>query len=211
MLEQFGSAAVCGLQVRDTTECNSALRLLRQSAIRKGHSGSDPQSAMSITFAFLAALTLAGAAAALSLRNLVHCALCLVIAFAGLAGIYCLLGAQFVGLAQVLVYVGAVAILIVFAILLTREGGTLSQRPSPRAWFPGVALAVIIFGVLAVALGSSEKLRASTSAAGTATSTVKQIGDRLMTEFVLPLEVMALVLTAATIGAVIIALREEGK
>jgi NADH-quinone oxidoreductase subunit J len=166
---------------------------------------------MTLTFILLAALTLAGAIAALSLRNLVHCALSLVIAFAGLAGLYCLLGAQFVGLAQVLVYVGAVAILIVFAILLTREGGNLPERPASRAWLPGVAMAVLIFAVLAAVLGSSNQPGASAAIAGADAFTVKQIGDKLMTEFVLPLEVIALVLTAATIGAVIIALREEDR
>ena len=78
---------------------------------------------MSPTFTLLAALTVASAIATMSLRNLVHCALALAVAFAGLAGLYLRLDAQFVGFAQVLVYVGAVAILIVFAILLTRGSG----------------------------------------------------------------------------------------
>ena len=71
-------------------------------------------------FAIIAVLTLASAVAAMSLRNLVHCALALTVTFAGLAAFYLQLDAQFVGFAQILVYVGAVAILIVFAILLTR-------------------------------------------------------------------------------------------
>ena len=75
---------------------------------------------MTLPFSILGALTIAGAAAALTLRNLVHCVLALTLAFVGLAGLYLQLGAQFVGFAQILVYVGAVAILIVFAILLTR-------------------------------------------------------------------------------------------
>ena len=66
-------------------------------------------------------LTLASAVAAMSLRNLVHCALTLTVTFAGLAAFYLQLDAQFVGFAQILVYIGAVAILIVFAILLTRR------------------------------------------------------------------------------------------
>src|SRR5207302_395114 len=76
-------------------------------------------SRMTLPFAILAVVTLAGAIAAMSLRNLVHCALCLVATFGGLAGLFLQLGAQFVGLAQILVYIGAVAILIVFALLLT--------------------------------------------------------------------------------------------
>ena len=83
---------------------------------------------MDAGFVIIAALTVVSALAAMSLRNLVHCALCLTITFAGLAALYLKLNAQFVGLAQVLVYIGAVAILIVFAILLTR-----SDDQTPRA------------------------------------------------------------------------------
>jgi len=82
---------------------------------------------MDAVFAILAILTVAGAVAAMSLRNLVHCALALAVTFAGLAALYLRLNAQFVGLVQVLVYIGAVAILIVFAILLTRGGGEQAQ------------------------------------------------------------------------------------
>ena len=82
---------------------------------------------MSPTFIAIAVIMLFAAAAAMSLRNLVHCALSLVVALAGLAALYLNLGAQFVGFAQILVYVGAVAILIVFAILLTRSGETPNQ------------------------------------------------------------------------------------
>ena len=74
---------------------------------------------MSLAFVIIACLTVASAVAAMSLRNLVHCALALALTLAGLAACYLQLGAQFVGFAQILVYVGAVAILIVFAILLT--------------------------------------------------------------------------------------------
>ena len=83
---------------------------------------------MTVPFAIIAFLTLASAVAAMSLRNLVHCALTLMVTFAGLAALYLQLGAQFVGFAQILVYLGAVAILIVFAILLTRA----SEPPRPR-------------------------------------------------------------------------------
>src|SRR5258708_4281839 len=77
---------------------------------------------MSATFLILSAITLIGACAAMMLRGLVHCALAVAIAFAGLGTLYLNLGAQFLGLAQLLVYVGAIAVLIVFVILLTRGG-----------------------------------------------------------------------------------------
>ena len=84
-------------------------------------------------FTIFAILTVAGAVAAMSLRNIVHSVLALTVAFAGLAAVYLQLGAQFIGLAQILVYVGAVAILIVFAILLTRDSGAAFRNPSQSA------------------------------------------------------------------------------
>ena len=72
---------------------------------------------MTLGFLILAVLTVLGAIGTMALRNLVHCALCLVVTFAGLAGLFLQLEAQFVGLVQILVYVGAVAILVVSTIL----------------------------------------------------------------------------------------------
>jgi NADH-quinone oxidoreductase subunit J len=85
----------------------------------------------------------------------VHCALSLAVAFAGLAALYLHLGAPFVGWAQVLVYIGAVAILIVFAILLTRSSESTPQPVISRSWVAGIAVAVLVFGVLTAAILSS--------------------------------------------------------
>ena len=79
---------------------------------------------MSIVFYAIAALTVAGGLGAILLKNTVHCALALTVAFAGQALMFLALDAQFAGFAQILVYVGAVAILVVFAILLTRGSET---------------------------------------------------------------------------------------
>src|SRR6266699_5471449 len=105
-----------------------------------------------ITLVILALLTLGGAVAAMSLRNLVHCALALTVAFAGLAALYLQLDAQFVGFAQILVYVGAVAILIVFAILLTGGSEPPKQPVFSATWSIGGGVAVAVFGVLAWAI-----------------------------------------------------------
>src|SRR4029079_14045302 len=99
---------------------------------------------ISPVFLVLAALTALSAAAAMSLRNLVHCALCAALAFAGLAAVFLQLGAQFVGLAQILVYVGAVAILIVFAILLTRGSEPTGQAAFSTSWWTGLAVAGLV-------------------------------------------------------------------
>ncbi len=160
-------------------------------------------------FAIIAVLTVAAAVAAMSLRNLVHCALALTVAFAGLAATYLQLDAQFVGFAQILVYVGAVAILIVFAVLLTRGGEVPEESTLSATWIWGALVGVAVFGTLVWAVRNS--FASQRQPAEKAEATVKQIGDALMTKFVLPLEVIGLLLTAALIGAVIIAMREEPK
>ncbi|MEY2466206.1 MAG: NADH-quinone oxidoreductase subunit [Verrucomicrobiota bacterium] len=164
---------------------------------------------MTITFAIIAAVTIAAAVAAMSLRNLVHCALAFAVAFAGLAATYLQLNAQFVGFAQILVYVGAVAILIVFAILLTRGSESSPQSLVSAGWMTGIAVALAVLGVLVYSISKSFVIQ--NQAMAQADINVLQIGNALMHKFVLPLEVVGLLLTAALIGAVIIAMKEEGK
>lgn len=162
---------------------------------------------MSGVLIILALVTLLSAVAAMSFRNLVHCALCLVVTFAGLAGLYLRLDAQFVGFAQVLVYIGAVAILIVFAILLTRSADTPNHAVLAPGWLIGMAVAAVVFGALGLAILKSGAIAKSVPAAPEVT--VKKIGEALMGQYVLPLEVIGLLLTAAMIGAVIIAMRDD--
>jgi NADH-quinone oxidoreductase subunit J len=159
-----------------------------------------------IAFFVLAAVTLAGAICAMSFRNLVHCGLCLALAFAGLAAIYLQLSAEFVGLAQILVYVGAVAILIVFTILLTRNA-EVHISPVSRSWTVGFIVALIVAASLVLPMMKSPSLNRAPATQPEAP--VQQIGEKLMTQYVIPLEAIALVLTAALLGAVVIAMRDE--
>jgi NADH-quinone oxidoreductase subunit J len=164
---------------------------------------------MSLFFIITAVVTLLGAVFAMSLRNLVHCALAMAVAFSGVAAMYLQLDAQFVGFAEILVYVGAIAILIVFAILLTRSGETPEKSVLTSGWWAGIAVTAMLFTILGWAILSSSAIPGDLPAAPT--TTVKNIGDKLMTTYVLPLEIVGLVLTAAMIGAVIIALKEDKK
>lgn len=161
---------------------------------------------MVTTFVILTIVTLVSAIAAMSLRNLVHCALCLALTFAGLAAFYLQLNAQFVGFAQILVYVGAVAILIVFAMLLTRNVDSTRQPILSPSWGVGIAGALLVFGAIVLSILCSTMVHRP--ALPETQVTVLAIGEQLMTNYVLPLEVIALLLTAAMIGAVIIALHE---
>jgi NADH-quinone oxidoreductase subunit J len=157
----------------------------------------------SVAFVAIGILTLAAALAAASLSKLIHAALSLAVAFVGVAAFYFLLGAEFVGLVQVFVYVGAVAVLIVFTILLTRR-----EPGSPgRFKWTGALVACAIFAGLLVAILKT-KLPANTAPA-LEPLTVKHIGDSLMTSYVWPLQCVGLVLTAALIGALILVMEEK--
>lgn len=162
---------------------------------------------MNLSFIALAAMILLSAVAAMSLRNLVHCALAVAGSFAGLAAVYLQLGAQFIGLAQVLVYIGAVAILILFAILLTRGLEPEPDRRFSPTWVYGAVVAAAVFSVLASVFLATKSLPSDRAAAP---ATVRGIGDQLMTVYALPLQVVGLLLTAALIGAVILAIQERG-
>jgi len=162
---------------------------------------------LTLPFFILGVLTIVGAAAALTLRNLVHCVLALILAFLGLSGLYLQLDAQFIGFAQILIYVGAVAILIVFAILLTRGAESSSQSIVSPSWVPNSVVSLVVFGVLAWTIRSSVVTRHSIPPQPEVT--VKHIGNALMSRFALPLEVIGLLLTAALIGAVTIAMQDK--
>ena len=154
-------------------------------------------------FIFIAIFTLSGALAAACLRKLIHAALCLVVAFLGLALFYFLLGAEFVGLVQVFVYVGAVAVLIVFTILLTRRE---DEESSGFNW-GGVAVALAVFtGLVWTILRTSS---VAIAAPAIEALTVKRIGEALMTSYVWPLQCVGLLLTAALIGALVLVMEEK--
>src|ERR1700709_1541294 len=112
-------------------------------------------------FLIIAVLTLAGALAAATLPKLIHAALCLVVAFVGIAAFYFLLGAEFVGLVQVFVYVGAVAVLIVFTILLTRR----ENEREPGFQWSGVLVALGVFAGLVWTIIKSNGLNITAPAA----------------------------------------------
>ena len=163
---------------------------------------------LSIVFVLTSILTVVGALAAALLKNLVHCALSLTVTFAGLALLYLQLDAQFAGFSQILVYIGAVAILVVFAILLTRGAGVPEYRNFSSSWLAGLAIAAGVFALLAWAVIKS--LPASAASSPAPQVSVQQIGVALMSSYVLPLEIVAVLLTVALIGAVIVAMPETG-
>ncbi|MEO6871352.1 MAG: NADH-quinone oxidoreductase subunit J [Chthoniobacterales bacterium] len=157
----------------------------------------------SAAFIVIAILTLAAALAAATLPKLVHAALSFALAFVGVAAFYFLLGAEFVGLVQVFVYVGAVAVLIVFTILLTRRD---VEKERNFNW-SGVLIALAVFAGLLWAILKSSGL--NVVARPVQALTVRQIGDALMTTYIWPLQCVGLLLTAALIGALVLVLEEK--
>jgi NADH-quinone oxidoreductase subunit J len=133
--------------------------------------------------------------------------LALTIAFAGLALLFLNLDAQFAGFAQILVYIGAVAILVVFAILLTRGSETPKDGVFSHTWLTGLLIAAAVFAVLGWAV--IETAPGMAQSAALPTVTVKDIGTALMGRYVLPLEIVAILLTSALIGAVIVAMEDK--
>lgn len=159
---------------------------------------------MIAALAIIAVITLATAAVAMSLRNLIHSALLLIASWFGIAAFYLWAGAQFVAFAQVLVYVGAVSMVVLFAVLLTRRSrddqviAPDSLARAVSAVFAGAAA----FGVLALAI---TKTHLSPSTAAAPTVTVRDIGTQLMGTHAAALIIIGILLTVALLGAVVIA------
>jgi len=180
----------------------------RSAGTERPQAGLPLRQLMHWSFYIVAVLTIGSAITAMSLRNIVHCGLVLTVTFAGLALLYLQLNAQFVALAQILIYIGAVAILIVFAVLLTRSSETTRETSRPLSGIvSGVVIALAAFATLARAITSSAVIRQTSAAAQPAS--VRQIGQELMKNYIIPLEIVALLLTAALIGAAVIALQER--
>ncbi len=153
-----------------------------------------------VTFWILSTVSVVGALFAVRLRNLVHGVFSLLVFFAALAGLFLLLMAEFIAAVQVLVYIGAVGILLLFAIMLTeRVTGDDARRVSSRGWFWGLVAAIAVFVVLLLPAIQQTDLPKT---AQPVEPSVKQLGKQLMNPYVVTLEVLALLLTAALIGAV---------
>jgi len=156
-----------------------------------------------VAFAAIAILTLAAALAAATLQKLMHAALSFAVMFVGISAFFFLLGAEFVGLVQIFVYIGAVAVLIVFTILLTRHD---VGKVRGFKW-SGVFVAVAVFGGLVSAISKTKSL--SIVPQQIKPVTVQRIGELLMTNYVWPLQCVGVLLTAALIGALILVMEEK--
>ncbi len=155
-----------------------------------------------VAFFVLSAITLIGGLLVATLRNIMHSALALIMSFFGVAGIYILLEAGFVAAVQVLVYIGAIAVLILFAIMLTRGLMTKTTAPENSQWIAAAGISLLLFAALFfIAIGTNWQI-APIQITG---DLIPKIGSELVGTYVLPFEIASLLLLAALIGAIVIA------
>ncbi len=174
-----------------------------------------PINGETVAFAVFAIMAVAGGVGVAALRNLFHAALCLLLALFGVAGLFILLSAPFLAMVQILVYMGAIAILIIFVIMLTQRTIGLRDQLS-RQWALGALAALVIFGALFMViaqLGAAEGALWNPGAAPQALpgdQGVAALGADLVdaNRYVLPFEVAGLLMTVALIGAIFVA-RED--
>ena len=164
-----------------------------------------------LVFWIIAVILVGAALSVVILRNIVHSALSLVIVFAMAAGIYLLLNAEFIAIVQILIYVGAITILILFAIMLTRITGSQGTNPVSRQWWLGALVSILIGAGIIYAEMSSPHVVDTTGVASALPGNVNNVvrlGQLLYSpngySYVLPFEVASLVLLVAIIGAIVI-------
>jgi len=156
-------------------------------------------------FYILAALIVGSGVMVVTLKNVFHSLLFLVLCFFSVAGIYVLLHAEFVAAVQVLIYVGAVTVLLIFAIMMTAKIYSPSVRQVNEQVIPGL---IIVGTILIVTLWAMSKTVWNVSRDVLAGQSTSVIGKSLLTTYVLPFEVVSIVLITALIGAIIIARRD---
>ncbi len=160
-----------------------------------------------VSFGLLAVMMIGAALGVVLLSQVVYSAFLLGGVFISMAGLYLLLNADFVAAAQILIYVGAVNVLILFAIMLVNKQEDFTTLPN--YWIRRGATALVALGLFA--LLSTMVLSTSwavTPTAATAENTVVQIGEHLFSDFLLPFELASVLLLMAMVGAIILARRE---
>ncbi len=158
-------------------------------------------------FVLFSGITLLAAILVVSLRDIIRCGLAMMICFAALAGIYVIVGAPLVAAAQVLVYIGAISVLILFAIMLTETKSAPASLVFQTQALPA-ALAAILLAVVTVLSIVATDWGEVAGRLHVATETLARV---LFADWVLPFEVVGVLLLAAVVGGVFLAKREHGE
>jgi NADH-quinone oxidoreductase subunit J len=161
-----------------------------------------------IAFAVLAVIMICSAVFMITFTRIVHMVVSLALVFLSLAGMYVLLEAEFVAFVQVLIYGGAISILMIFGIMMTRHD---EEEQPKQPLYQALLLtgSVALFGIIFYVIQNTN-FTPSGNELSTAADNTKAIGELLYTEHVIPFELISVLLTVAFIGAIVLAKKEEG-
>lgn len=166
--------------------------------------------AQNIFFYIIAAVMVVSAIRMVTVRNVVHAAMYLVIVLAGVAGQYILLASEFLAVTQVLVYIGAIVVLLLFGVMLTRAKLGEQVNLTNDYWYVGAFTGVLVFVVMAASLidhygddpldqaGAESQLFANT----------EQVADALFGQYIVPFQAVSVLLLAALVGAIALARKD---
>jgi NADH-quinone oxidoreductase subunit J len=177
----------------------------------------DVNVAQNVGFYVIAAMMLVGAIAVVTTKNVVHAALWLVVVLGGIAAQYILAAAEFVAVSQVLVYIGAVMVLFLFGIMLTRATIGRDADLNNAGWGVGIPVALLLFGVLAYVTFDAVDQDAFSNVDGNVivdrdpasiALTTTGIADGYLGPYLVPLIAVSFVLLAAAIGAIVLARKD---
>ena len=161
--------------------------------------------AQNIAFGVIALVIIASALRVVTTNNVVHAALYLVLVLAGVGGLYFILGAEFVGTTQILVYIGAIIVLFLFGIMLTRAPiGGEADLDNDQRWIAGLisVLLLAVMGYTLIDRWEDSQLPADTVA------TTAELSDAIFSTYLVPFEVVSVLLLAALVGAIVVARRD---
>jgi NADH-quinone oxidoreductase subunit J len=164
-----------------------------------------------IVFLIVALVTLFSGFMVVTTRNLVHAALWLVATLFGVAITYALLNASFLAVVQVVVYIGAIAILFIFAVMLTRKDMRDQGPQMNKNWWFGALLSVLTFGGLFFLLQGWSGMSKTAAVIPSGFDAISELGNELVSPagYVLPFEVASVLLVAALVGAVYVAFNRK--
>jgi len=159
-----------------------------------------------LIFYLFAAVTLLSAAVVVSSKNIIYSAFSLVLTFFGVAGLYILLGADFIGVVQILVYVGGIMILLLFGVMLTNKITSIDIRTGTINVLPSAIAIGVFMGLVTSIMIWTNWVSLPTE---TPLTTTNELGKLLITEYVLIFELLGILLLVALIGAASIARRDK--
>ena len=168
--------------------------------------------AQNIFFYVIAAVMVAAAVVVVTNRNVVRSALALIVVFAGVAAQFILLAAEFVAVTQVLVYIGAIMVLMLFGIMITRGRIGRDTAMTNEHWWVAVLTSLVLVGVMGYALidyYGDDPLPAEREIATVNGSNTATVSDAIFSQYLIPFEVISVLLLAALVGAIVIARKDR--